>query len=296
MTVVELSNPDKVLFPGDGITKADLASYYEGVAERMLPHVRGRPVHMQRFPDGIDGEEIQQKQVPDYFPAFVARVEVKRKRGGTVTHALIENPETIVYLVDQACITPHTWLSRADRLDDPDQLVFDLDPADRGLGTVRAAARALRALLGELGLPAYLKTTGSRGYHVVVPLERRAGFDQVRAFAREVARALAAREPERFTVEQRKQKRRGRLYLDVARNAYAQTAVATYAVRALPGAPVACPIDWGELGRVGPRGVTLRNARRRLARRPDPWAGIWDDARSLEEASGRLEQLAAAGG
>jgi bifunctional non-homologous end joining protein LigD len=295
MTVVELSNPDKVLFPDDGITKAELARHYERVAELMLPHVRGRPVHMQRFPDGIYGQEIQQKQVPAYFPDFVARVEVARKRGGTVTHALIENVETLVYLVDQAVITPHTWLSRADRLDDPDQLVFDLDPADQGLATVRAAARALRSLLGELGLPAYLKTTGSRGYHVVVPLDRQAGFDQVRAFARGVAKALAARDPERFTVEQRKDKRGGRLYLDVARNAYAQTAVASYAVRALPGAPVSCPIGWEELGRLAPQGVTLRSAPRRLARKPDPWAGIRDDARSLGEASSRLERLAAGG-
>jgi bifunctional non-homologous end joining protein LigD len=292
-TMVELSNPGKVLFPDDGITKADLARYYERVAEHMLPHVRGRPVHMQRFPDGIDRQEIQQKQVPDYFPAFVERVEVARKGGGTVTHAVIENPETIVYLADQACITPHTWLSRADRLDDPDQLIFDLDPPGNDLDTVRDAAKALRALLDELGLPAYLKTTGSRGYHLVVPLDRSAGFDQVRAFAREVAQELAASEPKRFTVEQRKNKRRGRLFLDTARNGYAQTAVAPYAVRALPGAPVACPIDWRELGRIGPRDVTLRNAQRRLARKADPWAGIWDDARSLREPSKRLEELRA---
>ena len=295
MTVVELSNPGKVLFPGDGITKADLAGYYEWVAERMLPHVRGRPLHMQRFPDGIDGEVIQQKQVPDYFPAFVERVEVRRKGGGSVTHALVENADTLVYLADQACVTPHTWLSRADRLDNPDQLIFDLDPPGRDLGTVRDAARALRALLDELGLNAYLKTTGSRGYHLVVPLDRHDGFDQVRAFAREVAKELAAREPKRLTVEQRKDKRRGRLFLDTARNGYAQTAVAPYAVRGLPGAPVACPIDWSELGRVEPRDVTLRNARRRLARKADPWAGIRDAAASLGEPSRRLEKLRAEG-
>ena len=149
MTVVELSNPGKVLFPDDGITKADLARYYERVAGHMLPHVRGRPVHMQRFPDGIDGQEIQQKQAPDYFPDFVERVEVGKKGGGTVTHVVIE--------------------------------------------TVRVAARALPKLLDELGLATYLKTTGSRGYHVVVPLDRSAGFDEARAFAREVAKVLVAR-------------------------------------------------------------------------------------------------------
>src|SRR5919197_20700 len=225
-TTVEISNPDKVLFPDDGITKADLAGYYERIAERMLPHVRGRPVHMQRFPDGIEGEEVQQKQVPDYFPDFVQRVRVARKGGGSVTHALIDNPETLVYLAGQACITPHTWLARQDRLDNPDQIVFDLDPARGGLDVLRAAARALRELLEELGLAAYLKTTGSRGLHVVTPLDRGAGFDEVRAFARGVADLLAARDPDRLTTEQRKDKRRGRLYLDTGRNAYAQTAVA----------------------------------------------------------------------
>ncbi|HZD72179.1 MAG TPA: non-homologous end-joining DNA ligase [Actinomycetes bacterium] len=292
-TTVEISNPDKVLFPDDGITKGDLARYYERVAERMLPHVHGRPVHMQRFPDGINGEEIQQKQVPEHFPDFVHRVQVERKGGGSLTHAVIDNRETLVYLAGQACVTPHTWLARQDRLDNPDQLVFDLDPAGDGMDPLRAAARALRALLDDLGLPAYLKTTGSRGLHVVVPLDRGAGFDQARSFAREVAGLLAARDPGRLTTEQRRDKRRGRLYLDTARNAYAQTAVAPYAVRALPGAPIAWPVGWRELGRVQPRSFTLANAQRRLARRSDPWAGMRDDARSLREPSRRLRRLRA---
>jgi bifunctional non-homologous end joining protein LigD len=268
---LSISRPDKPLFP-DGLTKGELAAYYERVAERMLPHVRDRPVHMQRFPDGIDGPQIQQKQVPDYFPGFVERVEVPRRRGGSVTHAVIENAETLVYLAGQACITPHVWLSRRDRLEQPDQLIFDLDPPGPELEPACAAARALRRLLDEAGLPAYLKTTGSRGYHVVSPLERGPGFEQTRAFARALAEILAVRDPARFTVEQRIRERHGRLYLDTARNGYAQTAVAPYAVRALPGAPVSCPIGWGELGRSDPQRFTLRNLFR--LRRSDPWEGI----------------------
>ena len=287
---VEISNPDKALFP-DGLTKAELAHYYERIAETMLPHVRGRPVHMQRFPDGIEGEEIQQKQAPDYFPEYVKRARVRRKRGGSVEHVVIENAETLVYLADQACITPHVWLSRIDKLDNPDQLIFDLDPPGHDLAPVRDAARALRELLDEVGLAAFLKTTGSRGLHVVTPLDRSSGFDDTRAFARELAALLAEREPKRFTVEQRKQKRRGRLYLDTARNAYAQTAVAPYAVRALPGAPVACPLDWREVGRVEPQQFTVRNIARRLARKDDPWAEIDGDARSLGEPQRRLAGL-----
>jgi bifunctional non-homologous end joining protein LigD len=257
----------------------------------MLPHVRGRPVHMQRFPDGIEGEEIQQKQVPDYFPDYVKRARVKGKRGGSVEHVVIENAETLVYLADQACITPHVWLSRLDRPDNPDQLIFDLDPPGRDLAPMRDAARALRELLEEVGLAANVKSTGSRGLHVVTPLNRSARFEETRAFAGELAGLLAEREPKRFTVEQRKQKRRGRLYLDTARNAYAQTAVAPYSVRALPGAPVAYPLEWRELGRVEPQQFTVRNITRRLARKDDPWAEIRSDARSLRKRQQRLERL-----
>jgi bifunctional non-homologous end joining protein LigD len=288
----EIQNPDKALFP-DGLTKRELAGYYERVAETMLPHLRGRPVHMQRYPDGIEGEEIHQKQAPDYFPGFVERAHVPRKRGGAVDHVVIENAETLVYLAGQACITPHVWLSRADRLDNPDRLVFDLDPPSGDLDAVRDAARALRELLEGVGLAAYLQTTGSRGLHVVSPLDRRSGFDETRAFARDVAAMLAGREPRRFTVEARKEKRRGRLYLDTARNAYAQTAVAPYAVRALPGAPVACPLDWRELGRVEPQQYTVRNLARRLARKDDPWADIQRDAGAITEAARQLDQLGA---
>jgi bifunctional non-homologous end joining protein LigD len=257
----------------------------------MLPHVRGRPVHMQRFPDGIEGEEIQQKQAPDYFPGFVERVRVRRKRGGSLDHVVIENRETLVYLADQACITPHVWLARADRLDNPDQLVFDLDPPGRDLTPVRDAARMLRDLLEQVGLAAYVKTTGSRGLHVVSPLDRSASFDEARAFARQLAAILTEREPERFTVEPRKAKRRGRVYLDTARNAYAQTAAAPYAVRALPGAPIACPIEWREVGRVEPGQYSVRNIARRLARRDDPWARIREETRGLAQAARRLDEL-----
>jgi bifunctional non-homologous end joining protein LigD len=287
---VEISNPEKALFP-DGLTKRDLADYYQRVAKTMLPHVRGRPVHMQRFPDGIGGEEIQQKQVPDYFPDFVRRARMLRKRGGSVTHALIENAATLAYLADQACITPHVWLSRADRPDNPDQLIFDLDPPGGDVDAARDAARALRELLEEVRLAAYVKTTGSRGLHVVSPLDRSGGFDDARAFARDLAALVAEREPRRFTTEPRKENRSGRLYIDTARNGYAQTAVAPYAVRALPTAPVACPIDWRELGRVEPRKFTIANLPRRLAQKADPWAGMWRDARAIGAAHRRLRDL-----
>jgi bifunctional non-homologous end joining protein LigD len=217
---------------------------------------------------------------------------VPRKRGGAIAQVVIQNPETLVYLADQACITPHVVLARCDALDRPDQLIFDLDPPSDDLRPARLAARELRELLDRVGLAAYLKSTGSRGFHVVSPLERSATFDETRAFARRVAGLLADRRPAVFTVETRKQARRGRLFLDTGRNGYAQTAVAPYAVRALDGAPVACPLGWSELGRVHPRQVSVRNLFRRLARRPDPWAGIEENAGSLGDAHDRLGRLA----
>ncbi|WP_175412382.1 non-homologous end-joining DNA ligase [Streptomyces sp. TRM64462] len=245
---LEISRPEKVLFPEDGFTKADLVDHYRAVARRMVPQLRGRPLMLERHPDGIDGEGFMQKDVPDHFPDWIHRAELP-KQDGTVTYALCDDTATLLFLADQACVTPHRFLSRADRPDHPDRLVFDLDPPKSGdFGLVRQAARLLHALLGEeLGLPSLVMTTGSRGLHVLVPLDRGAPFDDVRSFARAAADVLAARHPDRLTTEPRKDKRGDRLYLDTARNAYAQTAVAPYAVRARQGAPVAAPLTWADV-------------------------------------------------
>jgi bifunctional non-homologous end joining protein LigD len=292
---VEISNPKKVLFPDVGLTKRDLAEYYSRIAETMLPYIEGRPVHMHRFPDGIDGEDFHQKRVPDHFPSWIRRAQVPKRSGGSVTHAVCENAATLVYLADEACITPHVWLSRVDRLEHPDELIFDLDPPNDDFELVCAAARSIRETLEKVGLSAYVKTTGSRGLHVLTPLDRSADFDAVRSFARGVAEAVAARDPDRVTTEQRKEKRKGRLFLDTLRNGYAQTAVPPYAVRARPGAPVAAPLEWEELSGAGLHSAryTTRNVFRRLARKDDPWRGMWQAASSLGEARHRLDELLA---
>ncbi|MFH7596401.1 non-homologous end-joining DNA ligase [Streptomyces racemochromogenes] len=287
--VVAVSRPDKVLFPGDGITKADLALYYRTVARRMLPHLRGRPLMLERHPDGTDGPAFMQKDVPGHFPDRIHRAELP-KEDGTVTYALCDDTATLLYLAGQACTTPHRFLSRADRPGHPDRLVFDLDPADEDFAPVREAALGLHRLLDELELPSSLMATGSRGLHVVVALDRRTPFDDVRAFARGVADVLAARHPDRFTTEPRKKARRGRLYLDVQRNAYAQTAVAPYAVRARPGAPVAAPLAWSDLDDPG-----LSSRRWTLATidgllEDDPWRDP-PRPRSLRRARGPLTAL-----
>jgi bifunctional non-homologous end joining protein LigD len=294
---VKVSNPGKVLYPDDGISKSDLVDYYRQVAEFMLPHLRGRPVAMERYPDGIDGERIFQKDVPGYFPDWIDRVEVQ-KEGGKLRQVLCEDAATLVYLANQACITPHVWLSRADRPDRPDQLIFDLDPAGDEFEDARVAALSLRSLLGELELPSFAKTTGGKGIHLTVPLDRRAGFEEVRGFAREVAEVLAGRDPDRLTTEQRKQRRKGRLYLDTMRNAYAQTAVPPFAARARPGATVAAPLDWNEVEdrSLRPSRFTITSILDRLERTDDPWKDLRRRGRSLSQARKRLAALAEAGG
>jgi bifunctional non-homologous end joining protein LigD len=274
---VQLSHRDKVFFPDDGITKGDLVEYYQRMAPRVIEYLRDRPLVMGRYPDGIDGHAIVAKNVPRHFPDWVSRAEVDKK-GGTVCHVICDKPATPTYLANQGCIELHGFLSRLGALDQPDQLVFDLDPPDEA-GFQRACRTAveLRELLGqELGLTPYVKTTGGKGLHVHVPLRPGQDFAAARDFARDVASVLASRSPRQLTVDQRKDQRGDRLYLDVMRNSYAQTAVAPFSVRARPGAPVATPLHWAEVetGKVAPRDFTLRTIVSRLEGRDDPWADM----------------------
>jgi bifunctional non-homologous end joining protein LigD len=289
---VKISRPDKPLFPG-GITKLDLARHYEHVAPAMLPHVVDRPLTLERYPDGIEGERIMQQRAGKYFPAWIARTVVAKK-GGSVEHVRATDAASLVYLAGQACITLHAWLSRRDRLDRPDRVILDLDPSVEDPAAIRRAARLIGELLRELGLTPWAMATGSRGYHVVVPLQRRLGFDEVRAFAREVGAVAARREPDLFTIEQRKDKRGGRVLIDVMRNGYAQTAVAPYTVRARPGAPVATPLNWDELSDARTRADrwTIKTIARRLDRDGDPWREIGARPATLTRARERLRSAA----
>ena len=291
--VIELTHPDKVLFPGPRpLTKRDLVEYYRRIAPTMLPYLAGRPVVMQRFPDGIAGEGFFHKDIPDYFPEWIDRVTLPKK-GGTVTHVVCNNAATLVYLASQACITPHVWLSRADRPRHPDRLIFDLDPPADDFAPVRRAARLVGTLLADLGLTTSVMTTGSRGAYVLVRLDRRADFDVVRTFARDAAALLVRRHPRELTIEPRVADRGGRLYLDTGRNAYAQSAAPPYAVRARPGAPVATPITWRELDRpsLDARSYRADNVFRRLARAGDPWRSLARRGQSLARARTALTKL-----
>jgi bifunctional non-homologous end joining protein LigD len=287
---VTIARPDKVLFPDDGITKRDLAEFHAAVAETALPYLRGRPVAMERFPDGIGRTRFFQKDVSGPLPRWVETARV-RKAGGSLTQILCENAATTVYLTDRAAITWHVWLSRVDRPDRPDQLIFDLDPPEGGFGQARRTALLLRELLDELELPSLPKTTGGKGIHVLVPLDRRRDFDAVRAFGRDVARVLESRDADHLTTAASKARRGGRLFLDSGRNAYAQHAVAPYSVRARPGAPVATPLDWSEVedARLRPDRFGMRAVLRRLERDGHPWPRL--RGRSLTTGIRLLERM-----
>jgi bifunctional non-homologous end joining protein LigD len=286
---VRLSHLDKVFFPEDGITKGDVVEYYRQMAPRIITFTRDRPLVMHRFPGGITGPRIVQQNIPRYFPDWVTRTEVV-KQGGTLWHVLADKPATPVYLANQAFIEFHVFLSRVGALDRPDQLVFDLDPPDQeGFTLACRVAVDLRELLtGELGLASYVKTTGGKGLHVHVPVPPQEDFATVRGFARDVASMLASRSPADLTTEQRKGQRGYRLYLDVMRNAYAQTVVAPYTMRARPGATVAMPVHWAEVenGGLSPQRFALRTIAVELNGREDPWADIGQRSSALPPPPG----------
>ncbi|MEA2308937.1 MAG: bifunctional non-ous end joining protein LigD [Thermoleophilaceae bacterium] len=277
---IDISHPGKMMFPEAGLTKLDLARHYERVAALMVPLVRDHPVAMHAFPGGVARPGYYMKEVPEHFPDWVRRVTVA-KHGGTVTHVLANDAATLVYLANQNCITPHTWTARADRVREPDRVVFDLDPPGTRFADVRAAARTLGDILRDLGLTPFAMTTGSRGLHVTVPLRRGADYEDVRAFSRRVAGVLAEHDPKRLTTEVRKAKRDERIFIDTGRNAIAQHAVAPYAVRTRPTAPVAAPLRWDELSdrRLRPDGWTITTIAKRLD--DDPWSGFRRAARAL---------------
>jgi bifunctional non-homologous end joining protein LigD len=291
-----ITHPDKVLFPAaDGdpaITKGELAAYYEAVAPLMIPHVRGRPITMERYPAGIGAKGFFQKDVSKGFPGWLERVEVAKK-GGSVHHPLISDTRSLLWVTNQNSITPHVWPSRTPDLYKPDLCVFDLDPATEDAGILRTATLALRDLLEELGLPSWVKTSGSKGFHIVVPLDGKSGFGDVAGFAHAVGAIVVKRDPQHLTQEFHKVDRAGRILVDTARNGYGATFAASYAVRARTGAPVSAPCTWAEVeaGKVHPRTFNLRNMEARVSEVGDLWKDMRRRRRSLGRALERLRKL-----
>jgi len=290
---VIITHPEKIMFPDEGITKGELASYYETIAPVVLPHLRRRPITMERFHRGIDAPGFFQKDVSKGFPEWLERVEVP-KHGGTVHHPIVADTEGLLWLANQNSITIHVWPSRAPNLYQPDICVFDLDPSKADdPEALRVAALSLRDLLTELGLPSWIKTSGSKGFHIAVPLDGKSDFGTVARFAYVVGQILVKRDPDNLTQEFSKVDRGGRILVDTGRNGYSATFAAAYTVRARPGAPVSAPCSWEEVesGEIGPTSLKLRMMRERVSSRGDLWADMLKIKKSLVRPIARLRKL-----
>jgi bifunctional non-homologous end joining protein LigD len=291
-----ITHPEKVLFPDSGITKGALCAYYESVAAVMVPHITGRPVTMERYPAGITKKGFIQKDVSKGFPQWLARVEVERrdgKREEPVHYPLINDARALVWIANQNSITPHVWTSRLPELAHPDLCVFDLDPSQEDPKALRAAALAVRALLDELALPTFIKTSGSKGFHILIGLDGKDDFETVWRFAHGAGAVLVKRHPELLTQEFIKADRAERIFVDTGRNGQGATFAAVYAVRAKAGAPVSAPCTWREVesGAVGPQTFSLATMSRRLAEHGDLWKSMSEERASLRLALPVLERM-----
>ncbi|HYM21973.1 MAG TPA: non-homologous end-joining DNA ligase [Vicinamibacterales bacterium] len=289
---VTITHPDKILFPDDGITKGEIAAYYEMIAPVMLPHITGRPVTMERYPAGIAKKGFWQKSVVKGFPEWLPRVDVPKK-DGTVHHPLVGDLPSLLWTANQNTITHHVWTSRVPDLYRPDVCVFDLDPStEDDPGVLRQVALAFRYFLDTLGLDSVIKTTGSKGFHIVVFIDGQTKKGDAARFADTVGTFMVKHDPEHLTQEFHKVDRGRRILVDTEGNGYSATFAAAYTVRARPGAPVSAPCTWDEVerGTVTPKSFTIRNMKQRI----DKIGDLWKDAKvcALEPAIARLRKLA----
>ncbi len=282
---IDLTSERKLVFDDPAITKAEMIAYYRAVAPWMVPHLAGRPLTLQCFPGGIGKHWFYQKQAPDHFPDWISRVSLASKDGEMTDYAVANDAATLVFLANYNSIAFHVCSVRPPRLDRPDLIIIDFDPADDDFAKVREGALALRPMLTELGLTPFVKTSGSRGLHVVAPITASDDHDAVRHVARGLAERLVRMIPEHFTIEINKQRRGDRVYVDYQCNGQAQTVAAPYSLRARPGAPVATPLRWDELeaGTVHARSFTLHTVVDRLQRLGDPWRDMMASAQPLPE-------------
>jgi bifunctional non-homologous end joining protein LigD len=288
---VKLTNVDRVMFPDAGITKREVLEYYRDIAEYMLPEVRDRALSIERFTKGIDAGGFFQKHWQKHYPEWIRSAELGTKT--IVRYPIADTAAAIVYFANQGGIAMHVWTSRATSPEYPDLLVFDLDPPDGRFDLVRFAALQIKELCDAVDLPTFVKTTGSKGLHVVVPLDGRALFGEVMALGNRMAKILCARHPDKLTQEFYKKDRRGRLYLDIMRNAQGATIIAPYSLRGKPGAPLSAPIEWEEVEdeALKANAFTLKNIRKRMKVMGDPWSNLRYREASVDDADALLTRL-----
>jgi bifunctional non-homologous end joining protein LigD len=289
---IEISNPNKILFPKSKITKQEFVEYYHDIGPIMVEYLKGRALTVQRYPDGINGSFFFQKTAPEYYPKYIDRVRVKEDEDYK-KYAIINNVSSLVYIAGQAAIPMHVSSGRKGSLQKPDHVIWDLDPSDDDFEKVRKGAFLIKEFLEMINLQPSLKTTGSKGIHLVVPLIPKRTYTTEKAFSKEVAEIMVKAYPQLFTLEMLKKKRQGRIFLDYLRNQFGHTAVAAYSVRPIEGAPVGCPITWDELKdkSIAPQTFNIRNMRERIEKVGDLWAGFYERGQDLDAAILALKEL-----
>lgn len=289
---IVITNAQKVIYPKPKVTKQEVVDYYVKIANYMLPYLKDRALSMQRFPDGINGQNFYQKDASDYFPDWIKTYRVKHHSAGNVDYVVVNDAPSLAYIATQMCLVFHIWLSKIKKSNNPDRLIFDLDPSGKDFNRVRHAALKLKEMLEDLGLTPFVMTTGSRGLHVVVPLKATENFDYVRKFALNLAQILVDQDPKHLTLELRKDKRLGRIFVDYLRNGYGATGVCPYSLRARPGAPVATPLNWKEVSdkSLKPDKWNIKTIFNRL-KKGDPWRDINKYAKSLKTARKKLDKM-----
>lgn len=288
-----LTNRNKVLFPKSDITKEEVFQYYENIANIIIPYLKDRPLTMQRFPKGINEEGFFQKNAPDYFPDWISTSKVKKK-DGWVNHIICNSKEILLYLVNQYVLTFHVALSKIDKINYPDKMVFDIDPPKEKFQLAVKAAKALHHILEEkLKLKAYVMTSGSKGLHIVVPIKATVPFERVHSFSKQIANYICNNNPTTFTTAIKKDKREGRCYIDYLRNSYAQTSVVPFSIRALEKAPVATPLHWNELDntKLNATSYNIDTIFERLEKTGDPWQNFEQNTRTIDSAIDTMETL-----
>ncbi|NGX62883.1 MAG: hypothetical protein KR126chlam6_00285 [Candidatus Anoxychlamydiales bacterium] len=285
---MEITNKDKILFPKSKITKLEYVTYYKKIAKKILPFIKDRALTLKRFPNGVQADKFFQKKVMDYYPSWIKTVSVKREKKSSIKMPVITDEKSLLYIANQVGEL-HPWLSKIDKLNYPDRMIFDLDPGKANFSKVIDAAKDLKKILDSLKLPSFLMTTGSKGLHIIVPIKRDFTFDEVRHFAKNIATILVNKDSTKYTIETRKEKRKNRIFIDYLRNAFAQTAISAYSIRAIENAPIATPITFNELS----AGLTAQkfNIKNILKKSSNPFSSINSRPSSLKNAMKNIEKL-----
>ncbi|KGP62887.1 DNA ligase [Legionella norrlandica] len=271
---IEISHPEKLLYPDDNISKKEVSEYYSKISQYLLPFVKDRPITMKRYPDGLNKDGFFNKHRPDYFPDFIDNFTVPtREDGFEMSMVGIHSEKGLAYLANQNVLELHVALSTMSSIEKPDQIIFDFDPSEANFENVRSSAKALKSLLDNYDIKSFVKTSGSRGLHVHIPIKPQYEFKIIKKIARTIAEELHEQCSDITTLEQRKEKRSNKVYIDILRNDYAMTAIAPYSLRAKKGAPVAAPLNWEELDdkSLNPSIYNLKNIFQRLGQIENPW-------------------------